>query len=184
MKLHLTTQQLEDGLEHIKNSPKDITLIDMIVCRPNEGDRKMLQEGYLDKEKGLVGDNWLERGSLKTADGSSHPEMQLNIMNSRSISLIAQQKDRWPLAGDQLFIDINLTDKNIPAGTKLSVGQAIVEVTAIPHNGCKKFTDRFGIDAVKFVNSSIGKELHLRGVNAKIIKSGIIKVGDMVKKIL
>jgi len=106
MGLQLTTQQLEDGLEHIKKSPKDNTLVDMIVCRPSEGNREILQEGYLNKEKGLIGDNWIHRGSTKTTDGSSHPEMQLNIMNSRSISLIAQQKDRWQLAGDQLFIDL------------------------------------------------------------------------------
>lgn len=184
MKLHLTMQQLKDGLDRIKKSPNDNTLVDMIVCRPSEGSRKILQEGFLDKGKGLKGDNWIDRGSSKTIDGCSHPEMQLNIMNSRSIALIAQQKNRWQLAGDQLFIDINLTDKNIPAGTRLSIGDAIIEVTAIPHNGCKKFTERFGIDAVKFVNSPIGKELHLRGVNAKIIKSGKINVGDMVKKIL
>ena len=184
MKLHLTMQQLEDGLDRIKKSPNDNTLVDLIVCRPSEGSRKILQEGFLDKGKGLKGDNWIDRGSSKTIDGCSHPDMQLNIMNSRSIALIAQQKNRWQLAGDQLFIDINLTDKNIPAGTRLSIGDAIIEVTAIPHNGCKKFTERFGIDAVKFVNSPIGKELHLRGVNAKIIKSGKSNVGDMVKKIL
>ena len=184
MKLQLTTQKLEEGLDLIKKSPNDNTLVDMIVCRPREGNRKILQEGFLDKEKGLMGDNWIERGSSKTTDGSSHPDMQLNIMNSRSIALIAQQKNRWQLAGDQLFIDINLADKNIPAGTRLSIGDAVIEVTAIPHNGCKKFTERFGIDAVNFVNSPVGKELHLRGVNAKIIKSGKINVGDMVKKIL
>ena len=184
MKLHVTTQQLEEGLDLIKKSPNDNALVDMIVCRPTEGNRKILQEGFLDKVIGLEGDNWIDRGSAKTADGCSHPDMQLNIMNSRSITLIARQKDRWQLAGDQLFIDLNLTDKNIPAGTRLSIGDAIIEVTAIPHNGCKKFTERYGIDAVKFVNSPIGKELHLRGVNAKIIKSGKIKVSDVVKKIL
>ena len=184
MKLHLTTQQLEEGLDLIKKSPNDNTLVDMIVCRPSEGDRKILQEGFLDKGKGLEGDNWIDRGSSKTPDGCSHPDMQLNIMNSRSVALIAQHKNRWQLAGDQLFIDINLSDKNIPAGTRLSIGDAIIEVTAIPHNGCKKFTERFGMDAVKFVNSPIGKELHLRGVNAKIIKSGKINAGDTVKKIL
>ena len=184
MKLHVSLRQLEEGLDLIKKSPNDNTFLDMIVCRPSEGDRKILQEGFLDKGKGLIGDNWIDRGSSKTPDGCSHPDMQLNIMNSRSIALIAQQKNRWPLAGDQLFIDINLSDKNITRGTRLSLGDAVIEVTAIPHNGCKKFTDRFGIDAVKFVNSPIGKELHLRGINAKIIKSGKIKVGDIVKKIL
>ena len=181
---HLTTKELEKGLEHIRQSPTDSTVLDMIVCRPAVGERKVLQEGYLDKEKGLIGDNWSTRGSSKTVDGSSHPEMQLNIMNSRCINLIAQHKERWQLAGDQLFIDINLTDYNLPTGSQLSLGEAIIEITAIPHNGCKKFTERYGLDAVKFVNSPIGKELHLRGVNAKVIKAGTIKVGDIVKKIV
>jgi len=184
MKLHLTAQQLNDGLEYIEGSPSDSTQIDMIVCRPAIGERKVIQQGYLDKEKGLIGDNWYTRGSSKTFDKSSHKEMQLNIMNSRCIGHIAQKKDRWQLAGDQLFIDLNLNDTNLPAGTQLSLGgEAIVEITAIPHNGCKKFAERYGVDAVKFVNSPIGKKLHLRGVNAKVVKSGIIKVGDTVKKI-
>ncbi|MCF6349069.1 MAG: hypothetical protein L3J20_12340 [Flavobacteriaceae bacterium] len=182
MKLHLTTKQLEVGLDHIKQSPTNTTFLEMIVCRPDVGKRKILQQGFLNKEKGLIGDNWSTRGSSKTADGSSHPEMQLNIMNSRCIAHIAQRKERWQLAGDQLFVDINLSDDNLPAGTQLSLGEAIIEITAIPHNGCKKFTERFGLDAVKFVNSPIGKKLHLRGINAKIVKSGTIKVGDIVKK--
>jgi hypothetical protein len=123
------------------------------------------------------------RGSKSTADGSAHPEMQLNIMNSRVIALLAQERDRWQLAGDQLFIDMDLSDKNLPAGTRLALGTAIIEITAKPHTGCKKFAARFGQDAIKFVNSPLGKELHLRGVNARVIQSGTIQVGDAVKKI-
>lgn len=119
-----------------------------------------------------------------TEDRSAHPEMQLNIMNARSIALIAQTSDRWKLAGDQLYIDLDLSDENLPIGSRIAIGSAILEITPIPHNGCKKFTERFGIDAVKFVNSIIGKTLHLRGINAKIIQSGSIKAGDVVKKII
>ena len=180
---YLTTKELEAGLEDIYLSPKDGGRINMIVCRPDDDEREVLPEAKLDLAEGLVGDNWKARGSNSTADGSAHPEMQLNIMNSRVIALLAQEKDRWQLAGDQLFIDMDLSDKNLPAGTRLALGTAIIEITAKPHTGCKKFAARFGQDAVKFVNSPVGKELHLRGVNAKVIQSGTIQVGNAVKKI-
>ena len=180
---YLTTEELEAGLEDIYLSPKDDGRINMIVCRPDDDERKVLLKAKLDLTEGLVGDNWKVRGSKSTADGSAHPEMQLNIMNSRVIALLAQEQDRWKLAGDQLYIDMDLSDTNLPAGTRLALGTAIIEITAKPHTGCKKFAARFGQDAIKFVNSPLGKELHLRGVNARVIQSGTIQVGDAVKKI-
>ena len=180
---YLTTEELEAGLKDIYLSPKDNGLIDMIVRRPDVEKREVLPEAKLDLAEGLVGDNWKVRGSSSTADGSAHPEMQINIMNSRVVALLAQEKERWQLAGDQLYIDMDLSDKNLPAGTHLALGTAVLEITAKPHTGCKKFAARFGQDAIKFVNSPLGKELHLRGVNAKVIQSGTIQVGDTVKKI-
>jgi hypothetical protein len=180
---YLSTEELEAGLEDFYLSPKDDGRIEMIVCRPDVEKREVLLEAKLDLIEGLVGDNWKARGSTGTADGSAHPEMQLNIMNSRVIALLAQEQERWQLAGDQLFIDMDLSDKNLPAGTLLALGSAVIEITARPHNGCKKFASRFGQDAIKFVNSPLGKELHLRGLNARVIQSGIIRIGDIVKKI-
>jgi MOSC domain-containing protein YiiM len=130
-----------------------------------------------------VGDCWKDRGSSRTHDGSADPGMQLTIMNSRAISLIAQEKDRWQLAGDQLFIDMDLSPENMPDGTQLAIGSAVVAITDLPHLGCKKFASRFGKDAVRFVNSPAGRQLRLRGVNAKVVKPGAIAAGDIVKKI-
>ncbi len=180
---HLTTEELEDGLELIGLSPKNQGTLDYIVRRPQIEQREVLLEGHLDIEDGLIGDNWKTRPSSRTADGSAHPDMQLNIMNSRVIALLAQDKQRWQLAGDELFIDLDLSENNLSAGTKLSIGEAIIEITGQPHTGCKKFAARFGKDAILFVNSPIGKELHLRGINAKVIQSGVIRVGDIAKKI-
>ena len=180
---HLTMQELEEGLPHIQESPKDEGKLEMIVRRPAENEREIIEEGELHTEDGLVGDNWKTRGSSRTDDGSAHPLMQLNIMNARSIDLIAQSKDRWHLAGDQLFVDLDLSNENLKTGDQLTIGSAIVEVTEIPHNGCKKFTERYGIDSMKFVNSAVGKQLHLRGINAKVIQNGTIRAGDVVKKI-
>jgi hypothetical protein len=180
---YLITEELEAGLENIYLSPKDNGVIKMIVCRPDVEKREMLIEAKLDVVEGLVGDNWKARGSTSIADGSAHPEMQVNIMNSRVVALLAQDKDRWQLAGDQLYIDMDLSAENLPAGTRLALGSAVLEVTAKPHTGCKKFAARFGNDATKFVNSPLGKELRLRGVNAKVIQSGTIQTGDVVRKI-
>lgn len=181
--MHLPLAELELGLENIKRSPKDNGNVEMIVCRPNVGERQALQEGKLDLEQGLVGDNWLARGYRKTADGSAHPDMQLNIMNARAVALIANSKDRWPLAGDQLYVDLDLSDDNLPAGTQLRIGEAVVQITAEPHLGCKKFMERFGKDAVMFVNSDEGKVLNLRGVNARVVKGGNVGVGSKVFKV-
>jgi hypothetical protein len=179
----LTEAELEAGLEHIRNAPKDQGVLELIVRRPEIEYREVLQEGELDVSLGLVGDNWSVRGSSRTPDGSPHPEMQLNIMNVRVTSLVAQDKNRWQLAGDQLYLDLDLSDENLPAGTRLQIGEAVIEVSAEPHLGCRKFVARFGLEAMKFVNSELGKKLHLRGINAKVVKSGTIRVGEVARKI-
>jgi len=180
---HLSIEQLHAGLDAIRDSPKDQGQLRMIVRRPELGAREVLPAGELDPVEGLVGDTWKARPSTRTTDGAAHPDMQLNIMNARVIALLAQEEERWPLAGDQLFIDLDLSDANLPAWTKLALGTAIIEVTDQPHTGCGKFIHRFGVDAAKFVNSTIGKELHLRGINARVVKAGTIRVGDVARKI-
>jgi len=180
---HLTMQELEAGLDHLRAAPKDEGVVELIVCRPRTDHREVLEQAELDPVKGLIGDNWFERPSSKTPDHSPHPEMQINIMNSRVTALVAQEKDRWPLAGDQLYIDMDLGKENLPAGTQIAIGSVVLEVSPLPHTGCQKFVARFGIEAMKFVNSPVGKELCLRGINAKIIQGGVIQVGQTVRKI-
>src|SRR5215213_8869629 len=180
---HLTTAELEGGLEAVRQSPQDVGTLEMIVRRPRVDGREVLDEGELDLEVGLVGDTWRERGSSRTADGTAHPDMQLNVINARLLDLVAQDKARWPLAGDQLVVDFDLSEANIPPGTRLAIGSAIIEVTAQPHTGCQKFVQRFGVDAMKFVNSPPGRQLRLRGINARVVVSGRIRAGDRVKKL-
>jgi hypothetical protein len=180
---HLKMAELEAGLDEIRQSPKDEGLLELIVRRPAVGEREVLPRGELLLVEGLVGDSWHTRGSSRTSDGSSHPHMQLNVMNSRVIALVAQLKERWPLAGDQLFIDMDLSLENLPPGAQLALGSAVIEVTPQPHTGCKKFVGRFGLDAMKFVNSTVGRQLSLRGINAKVVYPGLICVGDLVKKV-
>lgn len=179
---HLTMHELEAGLDEIRQAPKDDGVLQLIVRRPNVDEREILEEAKLDPSEGLVGDSWKRRRSSRTPDRSPHPEMQLNIINARVAALVAQDKDRWQLAGDQLYLDMDLSAENLPAGTRLAIGSALIEVSPLPHTGCNKFVGRFGLDAMKFVNSAVGRELCLRGINAKVIKSGMIRVGDTAKK--
>lgn len=180
---HLTTEELEAGLDTIRQSPSDGGILEMMVRRPQIDEREILEAGQLDLYSGLDGDNWKTRGSSSTPDNSAHPGMQLTLMNSRTIGLIAGDKGRWPLAGDQLYVDFDLSTENLPLGTQLSIGDAIIEITSIPHTGCSKFISRFGVDAQRFVNSPVGKQLHLRGINARIIRAGRIGVEDVIRKV-
>ena len=183
MAKHLTAQELEEGLDNILASPKDNGALELIVRRPEVDARESVAEGRLDTEQGLVGDNWLSRGSRHMPDGVADPEMQLNIMNARVVALVADEPDRRELAGDQLYLDMDLSDENLPPGTRLEIGEAVIEVTEPPHTGCKKFAARFGNDAIVFVNSGRGKQLNFRGINAKVVQSGAIKVGDVATKL-
>lgn len=181
--VHLGSEALEAGLERIQDSPKDLGPVEMIVRRPETDQRETLQRAELDISEGLIGDNWRRRGNSRTADGSAHPEMQLNIMNARVIDLVAGSSDRRPLAGDQIYVDLDLSKEHLPAGTRLQLGTATIEVTAVPHTECKKFVERFGLEAMKFVNSGLGKTLCLRGINARVVQSGTFEVGNVVRRL-
>jgi MOSC domain-containing protein YiiM len=174
---HLTASELEAGLVEISRSPKDDGVLEMIVRRPQVGEREVLDEGQLDVTEGLVGDSWINRRS------APNPDTQLNVMNARAVALVAHDRTRWQLAGDQLFIDLDLSDDNLPAGTQLAIGSAVIEVTPVPHTGCAKFVERFGLEAMQFVNGREGKAMHLRGICARVVQPGVIKVGDNAKKL-
>ena len=180
---HLTTEQLQAGLEHILLSPANNGAMLKIVRRTDVDQREVVQEGDLNETVGLIGDNWKTRGSSSTADGSAHPEAQVTIINSRLLALIAQSEERWELSGDQLIVDLDISVDNLPAGTQLSVGSAVLEVSKKPHTGCGKFAQRFGKDALRFISTPRGNALRLRGVNTRVIQSGSMRVGDAVTKL-
>lgn len=180
---HRTTEELEAGIDHVRKSPTDMGTLEMIVCRPAVDEREVIEEGLLDLEEGLVGDTWRTRGSSSTPDGSAHPDAQLTVMNARAADLVAGTRERWALAGDQLYVDFDLSEEGLPAGTKLAIGEAVIEITAKPHTGCKKFQSRFGREALRFVNTGVGAALHLRGRNARVLVPGTIKRGDQVRRI-
>ncbi len=182
MTRHLNQDELEAGLAHILGSPREQGVLEAIVIRPATDARQSLPQGELSPEQGLHGDRWAKGGAARP-DGRPDPDMQLTLMNARTIALIAQDMTRWPLAGDNLYVDLDLSEDHLPPGTRLAVGSAVLEVSAAPHTGCNKFAARFGLEATRFVNSREGKRLHLRGINARVVEAGTVTVGDLVRKL-
>lgn len=180
---HQSAEELEAGLAHVRNAPSDAGRLELIVRRPGPGEREVLDLASLDLSDGLVGDNWRTRGSRLTPDGAADPAKQLNMMNARAAALVAGPDSPWALAGDQLYIDFDLSEANVGPGTALAIGSTIVEITDRPHLGCAKFASRFGNDAFRLVNSPVGRSLRLRGINARVLRPGTIRIGDPVRKV-
>ncbi|MCY4412218.1 MAG: hypothetical protein OXC27_17320 [Caldilineaceae bacterium] len=176
---HMKMEELEQSLDEIRSAPKTKGRLELIVRRPRSGEREVVDEAELSVAEGLVGDNW----STRTPGAPLEPERQLTIMNARVAGLLAQDAGRWELFGDQLYMDLELSEENLPNGTRLALGDAVIEVTPIDHTGCKKFAERFGVDAVKFVSTPVGKELRLRGMYAKVVQPGRIRSGDTVRRL-
>lgn len=183
MQAHLEMEDLQAKFVEMGTSPQDQGILELIVRRPDIDQREIVGEASLDMTEGLIGDNWRARGSSSTPDGSANPESQITLMNSRIVQLLAQDKSRWPLAGDQLYVDFDISIDNLPPGQRIAIGTAILEISAKPHTGCKKFTERFGKDAILFVSSDEGKQARRRGVNARVVQPGTIRAGDLITKV-
>jgi len=180
---YLTRDELDASLADIRAAPKDRGVLEAIVVRPAHDARQSLPACEISFAGGVHGDHWAQGCWKTTEDGRPHPDVQICLMNARVIRLIAQAQDRWPLAGDNLFVDLDLSADNLPPGQRLALGSAVIEITDVPHNGCKKFAERYGRDAVLFVNSPEGKRLHLRGIYARVVTDGAIAVGDVLSKL-
>lgn len=179
---HLSRDRLVAGLGQIRASPRDGGRLVLIVRRPAVGERDQPPEAVLDQVAGLNGDNWLIRGSTGTPDGSADPQRQVTVMNARVAELVAGGTGRMPLCGDQLYLDLDLSLDNLPAGSLLAVGQVVLQVSEAPHLGCSKFVERFGTEAMRFVNSRVGRQLRLRGMNTRVMESGTVRLGDLAVK--
>ncbi len=181
--LYLDTVALEAGLDHIRQSPRDLGTVEMIVRRPDVDLREELEHAELQPDVGLVGDGWWARGSMSSSEGELNPDTQITIMNARVIDLVANDRSRWALAGDQFYVDLDLSRANLPPGTRLQLGSAVVEASEIPHRGCDKFSGRFGADALRFVNTGPGRDLSFRGINTRVVVPGIVRRGDQITKL-
>jgi MOSC domain-containing protein YiiM len=183
MPRHLSHAELTAELDHIRASPKDPGILKCVVSRPAAGERRDLNSCRISLAGGVEGDHWAKGCWKTTADGRPDPDVQICIMNARCIELIAQERSNWPPAGDNLFIDMDLTPDNMPSGTRLSIGSTIIEITAVPHNGCDSFIARYARDACVFVNTGEGRRLRLRGIYARVVQDGAVSVGDPVTKL-
>ena len=175
--------RLEERLDHIRHAPADGGTLELIARRPAVDEREVLTEARLNIRDGLEGDTWRARGNSRTADGGPSPDAQLTLMNARTAAAIAGERERWPLAGDQLFVDLDLSIVNLPPGRRVQIGSAVIEFSEAPHTGCAKFSARFGVDALRFVNSPAGRELRLRGANCRVLVAGAVRQGDAIRKL-
>jgi hypothetical protein len=181
MTTYATPAELEAGLETVRAAPRDEGVVELIVRRPAVGERELVTEAELDLEDGLVGDSWRSRG--RSGGRPSNTNAQITVTNARATALVAGDRERWPLAGDQFYVDLDLSGEHLPPGTRLAIGTAVIEVTADPHTGCKKFSERFGLEALMFVNSPEGRALNLRGINTRIVQAGTVRVGDAIRRL-
>ena len=181
MTAYATPGELEAGLDAIRAAPRDLGALELIVRRPAVGEREVVEEAQLDVERGLVGDNWSSRG--RSGGRPASTDAQVTVMSSRAVALAARERDRWPLAGDQLYVDLDLSAENVPPETRLQVGAVVIEVTGEPHTGCKKFSARFGLETLVFFNSPEGRALNLRGINTRVVEGGVVRTGDTVRRL-
>jgi hypothetical protein len=180
---HAVLSRLEESLDHIREAPADAGTVELIVRRPAVDEREVLDEARLDVRDGLEGDTWRVRGSSRTPDGGPSMGAQLTLVNARVSAAIAGERERWALAGDQFYVDLDLSQANLPPGSRVQIGSAVIEFSEDPHTGCAKFSARYGVDALKFVNSPTGRELRLRGANCRVVLGGTVRPGDTIRKV-
>ena len=164
----------------VEASPRDRGVLRTIVRRPERDRREVVGEATLDLETGVVGDDWLARGSSTTPDGRANPDSQLTIMSVRVLAAVEPDASRWPLAGDNLLVDLDLSVANLPPGARIQIGETELVISETPHTGCAKFSGRFGGDALRWINSPLGRDLRFRGVNARVVRGGLVRVGDVI----
>ncbi|HEY2599149.1 MAG TPA: MOSC domain-containing protein [Candidatus Dormibacteraeota bacterium] len=175
--------RLEESLDHIRQAPQSGGTVELIVARPGVDQREVLTEGWLEVGGGLKGDTWRSRGSSRTPDGGASPDAMLTLMSARAAAAIAGERERWALAGDQLYVDLDLSLANLPPGSRVQIGSAVIEFSEAPHTGCAKFSARYGNEAQVFVNSRAGRELRLRGANCQVVVAGMVRQGDVIRKL-
>lgn len=178
-----TTEQLEAGMAGVLDTPRDAGAVRLIVRRPGRGEREILEVGRFDSEVGLVGDDWVNRPGMNSDKPSAYA--QVTVMNARVAELISGDADpaAWARCGDQLYADLDLSQDNLPAGTRIAIGELVLEVQAEPHTGCVQFREWWGPEALRFISSKQGLSLRMRGANTVVVEPGEVRPGDIARKL-
>jgi MOSC domain-containing protein YiiM len=177
---HALPGPFDAQLVHVQAAPPDEGRVELIVRRPAVDEREILEEAQLDRDGGLVGDRWAVRDRAKTP---IYLSSQLTVISTRVLRVIEPDSGRWPLAGDQLYVDLDLSEANLPAGSRLAVGTSVIEISETPHTGCAKFSSRFGSEALRWINSPTGRAYRMRGLNARVVEPGTVRTGDPIRKV-
>lgn len=177
------SRDLDPTYAGLRAAPRDAATVTLLVARPGVDARETVTEAVLDVEQGMVGDDWQARGSWERKGDRANVDAQLTLMSTRVLAAMEPDETRWPLAGDQVYLDLDLSEENLPVGTRLALGSAEVVVTALPHTGCKKFAARFGQDALRWISTHEGRALRMRGMYVRVVRGGTVRVGDVVRKL-
>jgi hypothetical protein len=182
MHKHRTRAEIEAGIGPVLQSPAEGAAVEALFSRPAPGKRLDLPALEVSVSGGIAGDHW-SLGCWKTLpDGSPDPDVQVSLMNRRMLHLIAGARDNWARAGNNIIVDMDLSIDNLPIGQRLRVGTAELEIGPVANTGCDFFIERYGRDACVFVNTGIAKQKRLRGVYARVVKDGQIRIGDIIRK--
>ncbi|HSM34666.1 MAG TPA: MOSC domain-containing protein [Anaerolineae bacterium] len=181
--VYRTVDELEAGMAMLLGSPTEAGTLRLVVRRPGKGQREIVEVGQLDTDVGLVGDDWVNRPGSHSDKPS--PYAQVTMMNARVAELISGDPDpaAWAQCGDQLYLDLDLSEANMPAGSRVGIGEAVLEIQAEPHTGCLQFRQWWGADALRFISTDRGRQMRMRGANAIVLQSGLVRPGDIARKL-
>ena len=166
----------------VLDAPKDNAPILTLCVRPAEGERRFVQTMQLDPERGVVGDRWLTKTWMRLSDGRPDPRIQVCIMGSRLLELVRREGADSMYPGDNVIADMDFSEANLPVGQHLQLGTAIIEVSDVFNSACSKWQQRYGADALTWINLPENKPHRLRGILARVVRAGEVHLTDSIRK--
>lgn len=179
----ITRAELDRAWPDIMAAPKDGAAIEMLCLRPAMGERRFVDEIHVTREEGIPGERWLTQPWMRLPGGQPDPAIQVSFLQRRVLDLVWRDREGTPHPGDTFVVDMDLSEANLPAGSLLQVGSAVLEVSTVFNNACAKWKKRYGDDALDWVRAYENKEFRPRGVLAKVHRDGVFRAGDRLTRI-